>query len=146
MRDIRQRIIDGHEDFAKLAKQYSKDSTTAGAGGDMGWFPIDQYGAKVAETLAALKQDEISQPFQTDVGWHIIEVLGTRQNDRTNDAKRDQARDVLRNRKAEEEYDNFLRQIRSESYACVMNASTVSSLLPQCGADHLAGEKAPTAP
>ena len=92
VREIRQRIVDGHEDFAKLAKQHSKDSATAGAGGDMGWFPIDQYGTKVAETVAALKEDAVSQPFQTDVGWHIMQLLGSRQNDRTDEAKRDQAR------------------------------------------------------
>jgi peptidyl-prolyl cis-trans isomerase SurA len=145
VREIRQRIVDGHEDFAKLAKEYSKDSTTAGAGGDMGWFPIDQYGSKVAETLATMKNDEISQPFQTDVGWHIIQLLGTRKQDRTEENKRDQAREVLRNRKAEDEYENFLRQIRSEAYTCVISANLASSTLPQCGAGGMVGDKA-TAP
>jgi peptidyl-prolyl cis-trans isomerase SurA len=146
VREIRQRIVDGHEDFSKLAKQYSKDSTTAGAGGDMGWFPIDQYGTKVAETIAALKEEEVSQPFQTDVGWHIMQLLGSRQNDRTDEAKRDQAREVLRNRKAEDEYENFLRQIRSEAYACVINSSMASASLSQCGAAGMVGDKKPTAP
>ena len=146
VREIRQRIVDGHEDFAKLAKEYSKDSNTAGAGGDMGWFPIDQYGAPVAQTLATLKDNEISQPFQTDVGWHIIQLLGSRQNDRTDEAKREQAREVLRNRKAADEYDNFVRQIRSESYACVVSAAYASPTLPQCGAGTLTGEKKATAP
>jgi peptidyl-prolyl cis-trans isomerase SurA len=146
VREIRQRIVDGHEDFAKLAKQYSKDSATAGAGGDMGWFPIDQYGTKVAETVAALKEEEVSQPFQTDVGWHIMQLLGSRQNDRTDEAKRDQAREVLRNRKAEDEYENFLRQIRSEAYACVINSSMASVSLSQCGAAGMVGDKKPTAP
>lgn len=145
-REIRQRIVDGHEDFTKLAKQYSKDSNTAGAGGDMGWFPIDQYGTQVAQTLATLKDNDVSQPFQTDVGWHVLQLLGTRQQDRTEEARREQARDVLRNRKAEDEYENFVRQIRSESYACVINASYASSSLPQCGAGTLTGEKKATAP
>ena len=82
----------------------------------MGWFPIDQYGTKVAEVLAALKDNEISQPFQTDVGWHIMQLLGTREHDRTEQNQREQAREVLRKRKAEDEYENFLRQIRSEAY------------------------------
>jgi peptidyl-prolyl cis-trans isomerase SurA len=146
VREIRQRIVDGHEDFAKLAKEYSKDSTTSGAGGEMGWFPIDQYGTQVAQTLATMKDNEISPPFQTDVGWHIMQLLGSRQNDRTDEAKREQARDVLRNRKAEDEYENFLRQIRSEAYACVVNANNSTATLPQCGAGALTGEKAPTAP
>jgi len=145
VREIRQRIVDGHEDFAKLAKEYSKDSTTSGAGGDMGWFPIDQYGSKVAETLSALKENEISQPFQTDVGWHVMQLLGSRQQDRTDEAKRDQARDVLRNRKAEDEYENFLRQIRSEAYTCAINASLTSPILQQCGAGGMVGDKKATA-
>ena len=146
VREIRQRIVDGHEDFAKLAKEYSKDSTSAGAGGDMGWFPIDQFGSQVAQTLATMKDNEISQPFQTDVGWHIMQLIASRQNDRTDEAKREQAREVLRNRKAEDEYDNFQRQIRSEAYACVINATNSSASLPQCGAGTLTGDKKPAAP
>jgi len=146
VREIRQRVVDGHEDFAKLAKQYSKDSATAGGGGDMGWFPIDQYGSQVAQTLATLKDNDISQPFQTDVGWHIMQLLGSRQNDRTDEAKREQSRDVLRNRKAEDEYENFQRQIRSEAYACVVSATNSTPTLPQCGAGTLTGEKKPAAP
>jgi len=146
VREIRQRIVDGKEDFAKLAKEYSKDTTTAGAGGEMNWFPIDQYGSQVAQTISTMKDNEISQPFQTDVGWHIMQLLGSRQNDRTDEAKRDQAREVLRNRKAEDEYENFLRQIRSESYACAVNANNSTSTLPQCGAGTLTGDKKPTAP
>jgi peptidyl-prolyl cis-trans isomerase SurA len=114
--DIRKRIVDGHEDFAALAKKYSQDQNTASAGGDMDWFPIDQYGSRIANELTTLKDDEISQPFQTDAGWHILELLGTRKQDRTVQMKREQARDVIRNRKAEEEYENFLRQVRSEAY------------------------------
>ncbi|HEX6833006.1 MAG TPA: peptidylprolyl isomerase, partial [Rudaea sp.] len=109
--DIRHRIVDSNEDFAKLAKQYSQDPQSANGGGDLGWFPIDQYGTRVAEQMAALKDNEVSQPFQTDLGWHIIQRLGVRQQDRTDEAKREQARNVLRNRKADEEIENFLRQL-----------------------------------
>jgi peptidyl-prolyl cis-trans isomerase SurA len=114
--DIRHRLVDGKEDFAALAKRYSQDANNAGGGGDMGWFPIDQYGSRVANEITTLKDDELSQPFQTDAGWHIMQRLGTRQQDMTESMKRDHARDVIRNRKADEEYDNFLRQLRSESY------------------------------
>jgi peptidyl-prolyl cis-trans isomerase SurA len=114
--DIRHRIVDGHEDFAAVAKHDSQDATTAGSGGDMGWFPVDQYGTRVAEVVTSLKDGEISQPFQTDVGWHVLQRLGTREQDRTADMKRDQAREIIRNRKSEEQYENFLRQLRSEAY------------------------------
>src|SRR5579884_2322524 len=114
--DIRRRIVDNHEDFAALAKRHSQDANTAGAGGDLGWFPIDQYGTRIANELAVLKDGEISPPFQTEAGWHILERLGTRQQDMTEAMKREHAREVIRNRKADEEYENFLRQLRSESY------------------------------
>jgi peptidyl-prolyl cis-trans isomerase SurA len=114
--DIRRRIVDSHEDFAAVAKHDSQDPTSAGNGGDLGWFPIDQYGTRVAEVVSTLKDGETSQPFQTDAGWHVLQRLGTRQQDRTAEMKRDQAREVIRNRKAEDEYENFLRQLRSESF------------------------------
>jgi peptidyl-prolyl cis-trans isomerase SurA len=114
--DIRHRIVDGHEDFAAVAKHDSQDPTSAGSGGDLGWFPIDQYGTRLAEVVSTLKDGETSQPFQTDVGWHVLQRLGTREQDRTAEMKRDQAREVIRNRKAEDEYENFLRQLRSEAY------------------------------
>jgi peptidyl-prolyl cis-trans isomerase SurA len=133
VRDIRHRIVDGGEDFAKLAKQYSQDVNSANLGGDMGWFPIDQYGTRVAEVLATLKDGEISQPFQTDVGWHILQRIATREQDRTQEMKRSQATDVLRGRKAEEEYDNYLRQMRSEAYVCAVGETYASASLPACG-------------
>ncbi|HST29110.1 MAG TPA: peptidylprolyl isomerase [Rudaea sp.] len=114
--DIRHRIVDGHEDFAALAKKNSQDANSASAGGDMGWFPIDQYGASVATQLATLKSGEVSQPFQSDLGWHIMQLEGTREQDRSKEMRREQARDVIRNRKAEQAYDDFLRQLRSEAF------------------------------
>ena len=114
--DIRRRIVDGHEDFAALAKKDSQDPNSASAGGDMGWFPIDQYGSSVATQLATLKSGEISQPFESDLGWHILQLEGTREQDRTKEMKREQARDVIRNRKAEQAYEDFLRQLRSEAF------------------------------
>jgi len=114
--DIRRRIVDGHEDFAALAKQYSNDAPTANLGGEMGWFPIDQYGPKVAEILTKLKDNEVSPVFQTDVGWHILQLLGKRDADRTDQLKRDQAREILRQRKSDDEYENFLRSVRSDAF------------------------------
>lgn len=114
--DIRNRIVNGHEDFATLAKKDSQDPSTASAGGDMGWFPIDQYGSSVATALTSLKDGEVSQPFLSDLGWHILQLEGTRQQDRSKEMKREQAREVIRNRKAEQAYEDFLRQVRSEAY------------------------------
>jgi peptidyl-prolyl cis-trans isomerase SurA len=113
--DIRQRLRN-NEDFAALAKEFSDDPTSANLGGDMGWFPPETYGDRVAQTLQGLKQDEISEPFQTEAGWHIIQLLGMRESDRTEDAIREEARAKIRQQKAEAEIDSTLRQFRDEAF------------------------------
>ena len=146
--DIRRRIADSGEDFAKIAMKNSEDASTASAGGDLGWFPVDQYGTRVSEVVSTIKDNDISQPFQTDAGWHILQRLGTRQQDRTQDMQRQQAREVLRNRKSEEEYENFLRQMRSEAYVCATVAANAGPELPLCGEANAkgTGEKKPATP
>jgi len=114
IRDLRSKIVDG-ADFAKLAKANSQDDVTKQAGGDLGWFQPTQYGPELAMALIALKDDQISEPFQTASGWHIVQRLGSRSVDKTQDFIRNQARENIRQRKADEELDNFMRQIRSEA-------------------------------
>lgn len=112
---LRQRIVEG-EDFADLARQFSRDHTTAPLGGDMGWFPVDGYGGAVANVLTSLANGELSEPFRTDVGWHVMQRIDTRIQDVTEVFERRQAAEIIRSRKAEEEYDRFLRQMRGEAY------------------------------
>jgi peptidyl-prolyl cis-trans isomerase SurA len=112
---LHQQLLGG-ADFAELAREHSQDFNTAPLGGDMGWFPIDGYGSGVASAVAALTDGAVSEPFQTDVGWHVLQRLGSRQQDRTDQIKRNQAAEVVRNRKAEEEYERYLRQLRDEAY------------------------------
>ena len=59
---------------------------------------------------------QVSEPFQSEVGWHLIERIGTREQDVTVEARRTKARETIAKRKADEEYDRFLRQLRSEAY------------------------------
>src|SRR5690242_18801334 len=118
--ELYDRIVNKHEDFAKLAKENSKDDTTANAGGDMGWFAQQAWGGTIAQQLAALKPNQVSQPFQSEAGWHILQLLGTRQADRTDEIARNQARQAIGNRKAEQAYDDFLRQLKASAYIKVM--------------------------
>ncbi|HKE47693.1 MAG TPA: peptidylprolyl isomerase [Rhodanobacteraceae bacterium] len=111
----RQRVVGG-EDFAKVAKDVSQDTATARLGGELGWFSGDAYGTRVAEVVKGLKSGEISQPFETDAGWHVLQLEETRSTDKTVDLQRDQAKNMIFQRKAEDEYESFLRQIRSEAY------------------------------
>lgn len=113
--DIQQQLKDG-ADFAELAKEFSDDTTSANLGGDMGWFPPEAYGERVHQTLTALKTGEISEPFQTTSGWHIMELMGKRQMDRTEEAIRAEARDQIRRRKADQEIEKILRQFRDEAF------------------------------
>ncbi|HUH55459.1 MAG TPA: peptidylprolyl isomerase [Rhodanobacter sp.] len=119
-RDLHDRIVNKHEDFAKLAKEDSDDDTTANAGGDMDWFPQKAWGATIAAQLGNLKDGEVSQPFQSEAGWHILERLGTRQSDQTVELERGEARQAIGNRKAEQAYDDYLRDIRSNAYVHIV--------------------------
>ena len=112
---LRQRAVAG-EDFGKLAKEFSQDTTTANLSGDMGWFQKEGYGTRVAQEVGNLKTDQISEPFQTELGWHVMQLLGERQSDRSDEVQRAQARQALIARKADEEYQSYLRQMRAEAY------------------------------
>jgi len=113
--DIRERL-NQNESFADLAREFSDDTSTANLGGDMGWFPPQAYGDRVEQTLLALKENQISEPFQTMSGWHIVQLLGVRETDRTEEAIREEARDKIRQQKAELEIEKTLRQFRDEAF------------------------------
>lgn len=113
--DLKRQLADG-ADFAELAKEHSDDPTSANLGGDMGWFPPDAYGERVAQTLQVMQPGEISEPFQSQNGWHIMQLLDTRETDRTQDAIRAEARDKIRMQRAEQEIEKVLRQFRDEAF------------------------------
>ena len=115
IRDIRQQISDGG-DFAELAREHSDDPTSANLGGDMGWFAENSYGERVEQILAGLEIDEISEPFQSQVGWHVIQKLGFRETDVSEEARRIRARDSIIQSKADSEVEHFLRQMRDEAF------------------------------
>lgn len=112
---IHARLVAG-EEFAKLARELSDDTLSRAQGGDMGWFPVNAWGSAVGNVLTSLADNQLSQPFQSDVGWHIILRLGTREQDVTEENRRNQAREIISQRKAEEEFERFLRQLRSEAF------------------------------
>jgi len=112
---LRAQLVAG-ADFATLAKKDSDDTATAARGGDMGWFPTDAWGSAVASEIQKISDGELSQPFQSDVGWHVLKRLGSRVTDVSVEAARNAAREAIVRRKSQDEYDNFLRQLRSEAY------------------------------
>jgi len=113
--EIKQKLADG-EDFELLAKEYSDDPTSANLGGDMGWFPPEAFGERVYQTLTALQPGQVSEPFQTEGGWHLMELLETREMDRTQEAIRAEAREQIMRSKADQEVEKMLRQFRDEAF------------------------------
>lgn len=118
LRAVRERILKG-EDFAGLAKTLSEDPGSASEGGDLGWTTPGTFVPEFDKVLAALQQDEISQPFRSQFGWHIVQLLGRRQFDNTEEMRRQRAFMQLRESKAEEEIEIWLRRLRDEAYVDV---------------------------
>ena len=118
LRDVRARILKG-EDFAGLAKTLSEDPGSAVDGGDLGWTTPGTFVPEFDKALAALKENEISQPFRTQFGWHIVQLLGRRQFDNTEELQRQRAFMQLRESKADEEVELWLRRLRDEAYVDV---------------------------
>jgi peptidyl-prolyl cis-trans isomerase SurA len=113
---IRDRILNKGENFAAVASVVSEDPGSAAEGGDMGWTGPGTYVPEFEKQVAQLQPDEISQPFRTQFGWHIVQLLGRRQFDATNDMMRQQAFQRLREAKADEETELWLRRLRDEAY------------------------------
>lgn len=113
--DIRQRILDG-EDFAAVAKAVSEDDQSALEGGDLGWSAPGTFVPEFERTLASLDINEISEPFRTNFGWHIVQVLERRVHDVTEDRQRQQAILAIRNSKLGEETELWARRLRDEAY------------------------------
>ncbi len=110
-----QRVEKG-EDFGKVAREGSDDTQTRAQGGDMGWFAGDAWGTAIAGQVRQLTDNQVSPIFKSDVGYHFIKRLGTREQDVTDDNRRNQARETIGQRKADEAYERFLRQLRAEAY------------------------------
>ncbi len=112
---LRARIAKG-ESFEKLARENSEDTATRDAGGDMGWFQQEAWGGGVAKQIVELEDGKVSPVFESEAGWHMIERTATRTQDVTEESRRNQVREVIARRKGEEEFERFLRQLRSEAF------------------------------
>lgn len=114
LRDIRERLEHG-ADFAELARLYSNDLSAA-KGGDLGWLYPGDTVPEFQRAMDALKVNEISQPVRTQYGWHLIQVLGRRVEPVSTERKRQLARQALRERKSDEAYEDWLREMRDRAY------------------------------
>jgi peptidyl-prolyl cis-trans isomerase SurA len=112
---VRERILKG-EDFSGLAQTLSEDPGSAVDGGDLGWAGPGTFVPDFENAIAPLKDNDISEPFKTQYGWHIVQMLGRRRIDNTEEMKRRQAMEAIRAGKADEETELWLRRMRDEAY------------------------------
>jgi peptidyl-prolyl cis-trans isomerase SurA len=112
---LRERILKG-EDFAGLASTNSADPGSAPDGGDLGWSGPGTFVPEFDKAIADLKVNEISEPFKSRYGWHIVQMLGTRTYDSTDDVRRQRAFAAIRESKADEETELWLRRLRDEAF------------------------------
>jgi len=112
---LRTRLVGG-DDFAKLAKAHSDDTLSAAQGGELGWVSPGVMVTEFENVMNQLEINEISEPFTTQFGWHILQVQDRREHDDTENARRTKASEAIRRRKSEEAHQNWLRHLRDEAY------------------------------
>lgn len=108
--------IEAGEDFAQLAKRLSEDTSSAKNGGDLGWVGPGVMVKPFEQVIFSLKDGEISEPFESQFGWHIAQVLNHRDFDDTAGHNDTMVRDLIYQRKSEEEFLSWLRKLRDEAY------------------------------
>lgn len=111
---LRERIENG-TDFGEIARLHSQDGS-ASKGGELGWVSPGETVPDFERTVNQLKIGELSQPVKTEFGWHLIQVLERRSEDMSKERQRLAARQALRNRKSDEAYEEFVRQLRDKAF------------------------------
>jgi peptidyl-prolyl cis-trans isomerase SurA len=109
-------VRSGDADFAKLASQYSEDPGSAAKGGELGWADPTMYVPEFTQTLASLQDGQISEPFRSTHGWHIVQLESRRQTDATEQFNSNRAHQLIFRRKFNEELQTWLDEMRSEAY------------------------------
>ena len=115
MNEIYQKLVDG-EDFKQLARQHSEDPGSKMEGGELGWSAPDTFDPAFEGVMNSADIGEFSTPFQSSFGWHILEVLDRRNEDISDDVRKNRAYSIIFNRKFEQELQRTLIELRSESY------------------------------
>jgi len=135
LEQLSQRIRNG-EDFATLARENSDDKGSGARGGDLGWVAPGMMVPRFEQMMVprfeqemnALQPNQISAPFKTQFGWHIVQVLERRQGQASPEVERARAREALLRRRSDEEWELLLRRLRNEAYVEVRLAPTTSAV------------------
>ncbi|CCV62992.1 peptidylprolyl isomerase SurA [Yersinia enterocolitica] len=116
-------IKSGKANFATIAKEISQDPGSAMQGGDLGWASPDIYDPAFRDALMKLQKGEISAPVHSSFGWHLIQVVDTRQVDKTDAAQKDRAYRMLFSRKFAEEAQTWMQEQRAAAYVKILDGS-----------------------
>jgi peptidyl-prolyl cis-trans isomerase SurA len=108
--------LENGEDFATLARAHSQDPLSAARGGDLGWLSQGDTVPEFEEQMNRLEPGELSKPFKTQFGWHLVQDNDRRDHDSTEEYERSRVRQLIRSRKYDEELFLWLRRLRDESY------------------------------
>jgi len=115
IQDLYDRVEAG-ESLSDLARVYSEDPGSALTGGDLGWSEPERFVPEFAGVMQSLAIGEVSRPFRSSFGWHVLQVNGRRQQDMSEEARRNMAIRALHSRRFEEELQEWLREIRDEAF------------------------------
>lgn len=115
LRTARQQVLDGAS-FEELAKEISEDPNSADNGGELPWFSEGQLPPEMEDMASSLDKGDISPPFRTQFGWHLMQLMDRRTREIDEDALRDQAANALRQGKVEQEIERWSQQLRDESF------------------------------
>lgn len=122
---LRKDIIDGKKNFAEVAKEYSQDPGSAVKGGDLGWADPKVYVPEFRDAALSQSIGEISQPFRTTHGWHILEVLKKRKSDVTKQVTKQKAYGILFNQRFPSEAAAWINEIRQQAYIKINNPAYI---------------------
>ncbi|SLM64647.1 MULTISPECIES: peptidylprolyl isomerase SurA [Dickeya] len=121
LEDIASQIRSGKLSFAAAAKQLSQDPGTANQGGDLGWASPDMYDPAFRDALTQLQKGELSAPVHSSFGWHLIQLLDSRQVDKTDATQKERAYRMLFNRKFAEEAQTWMQEKRAAAYVKIIS-------------------------
>lgn len=116
LNEFRQQIINGEAEFADLALEHSDDTGSASQGGELGWTDPSVFDEAFRQVVENAEIGEISEPFRSQFGWHIVEVLDRRVQDATQRSKENRAYQLLYRRKYQEELENWQQEMRDQAY------------------------------
>ena len=108
--------LEGGDDFVELARSHSDDTLSAADGGNLGWASPGKLLPQFENVMNQLEINKISEPFKTQFGWHLLQVLGRKKHDDTDSFRRTKLSEMIRRRKSQEAHQNWLSHLRDETY------------------------------